>query len=259
MSTWVLIRGLAREAGHWGDFPQRLEAAMAPCKVLTPDLPGNGLRHAEPSPIHVSAMVDALLEMLADGGDPPPYHVIGLSLGAMVAVAWAERRPEDLARLVLINTSMRPFSPFHARLRPGAWPAFIGAAVPGRSARARESAILEITSNMPRSRAQALPHWTDIATRHPVSGINLIRQLLAAARFRAPAQPPDVPTLVLASTTDHLASVTCSRTLAAHWHCPLMEHPHAGHDIALDDGDWVIDQMARWMGAVPPRESPQAK
>ena len=35
-----------------------------------------------------------------------------MSLGAMVAVAWANAHPQELARCVLINASLRPFSPF---------------------------------------------------------------------------------------------------------------------------------------------------
>ena len=27
MHTWVLLRGLKRESGHWGDFPARLQRA----------------------------------------------------------------------------------------------------------------------------------------------------------------------------------------------------------------------------------------
>lgn len=249
MNTWVLIRGLAREHGHWGDFPQRLRRAMAPCEVLTPDLPGNGLRDQDASPTTVDAMADALALELARADHRPPYHVIALSLGAMVAVSWAHRHPDALARMVLINTSMRPFNPFYQRLRPAAWPAFIGAALPGRSAKDRERAILAVTSNDTRARTRALPDWTQIAQARPVAGANLLRQLWAAARFSAPELPPPVPTLVLASTQDRLAAVQCSRTLAARWHQPLVEHPDAGHDLPLDAGDWVIEQIAHWMRA----------
>jgi pimeloyl-ACP methyl ester carboxylesterase len=35
----------------------------------------------------------------------------------MVAVEWASRYPQEIARCVLINTSMRPYSRFHQRLR----------------------------------------------------------------------------------------------------------------------------------------------
>ena len=54
--TWVLLRGLTREQGHWGNFPHRLAAALPPGSVvLTPDIAGNGTRHAEASPATVGA------------------------------------------------------------------------------------------------------------------------------------------------------------------------------------------------------------
>ena len=38
---WVLLRGLTREARHWGGFPERLGAALG-VEVHCLDLPGNG-------------------------------------------------------------------------------------------------------------------------------------------------------------------------------------------------------------------------
>lgn len=253
MSTWVLIRGLAREAGHWGRFPQALETALGPCQVLTPDLPGNGVLHERHSPLRVEAMADAVAQSVGASGHAPPYRVIAVSLGAMVATAWAAKRPQYLERMVLINTSMRPFSPFYQRLQPGAWPAFATAAMPGQPPETREAAILKLISNNESARTAALPDWTDIARIRPVSPANLARQLWAAARYRAPAKPPSTPTLVLASTRDRLASVTCSRALADAWGCPIAEHPTAGHDLTLDDSAWVIAQIANWM----PPETPE--
>ncbi len=68
------------------------------------------------------------------------------------------------------------------------------------------------------------------------------RQLTAAARFHAPLVKPSVPTLLLASEQDHLASVNCSKILANYWQCDLLIHNTAGHDLPLDDGTWVIAQ-----------------
>ena len=53
MSTWILLRGLTREAQHWGDFPKLLQAAYPEMQVVALELPGNGVRHAEPSPTTV--------------------------------------------------------------------------------------------------------------------------------------------------------------------------------------------------------------
>jgi len=72
--------------------------------------------------------------------------------------------------------------------------------------------------------------------------------LPAAARYRAPPPPPPVPTLLLASTHDRLVRCACSRALARAWRCALVEHPHAGHDLPLDDPQWVVQQVLEATG-----------
>lgn len=47
--TWLLLRGLTREAGHWGDFPRQLQAALPEARILAIDLPGNGTLHRQAS------------------------------------------------------------------------------------------------------------------------------------------------------------------------------------------------------------------
>jgi pimeloyl-ACP methyl ester carboxylesterase len=246
MSAWVLLRGLARERRHWGDFPAQLQAAGVASTVVSLDLPGNGALNHETSPLRVAAMADWVAQALARRNIAPPYRVLGLSLGGMVAVAWAHARPQQLAAMVLVNTSLRPFCPFYRRLRPGAWRPLLGALVATDVAR-RERAILALTSN-DAARAEAVfPDWLAWAQARPVSSANALRQLIAAARYRAPAEPPAVPTLVLASGADRMVAPACSRALAAQWQWPLVEHPRAGHDLPLDDGAWMAREIACWL------------
>jgi pimeloyl-ACP methyl ester carboxylesterase len=74
----------------------------------------------------------------------------------------------------------------------------------------------------------------------------MLRQLAAAAFFSPPPGPPSVPTLLLASAWDRLVSPICSQQLAVRWSLPIRLHPNAGHDLPLDDPDWVIRQIVRW-------------
>ena len=60
MTTWVLLRGLARESRHWGEFPRLLQQALpAGDEVLALDLPGNGSRWRERTPASVEALAEA--------------------------------------------------------------------------------------------------------------------------------------------------------------------------------------------------------
>lgn len=244
MTTWVLLRGLAREARHWGDFPQRLRAALPDGdRVLALDLPGNGSRWRERSPATVTGMVAAARAQVHGEG---PFVLVALSLGGMVALEWAASAPEEAEGCVLINSSLGAFSPFWQRLRPGCYVPLLRALLAGPR-EARERAIYRLTSNLP-VRADVLAQWTAHARSHPVTAANVLRQLLAAARFRAPARV-EAPTLVLASRGDRLVSAACSRALAAAWSLPLAEHPSAGHDLPLDDPQWIVEQVLRWRQA----------
>lgn len=253
MSTWVLLRGLARESRHWGELlPALRQGVPAGDAVVALDLPGNGTRWREPSPANVAQMVAAARAALAEAGHAPPYLLVALSLGGMTALAWAAQAPGELRGCALVNTSLGGLSPFWQRLRPDAWPTLLWSIAPGRTAIERERAILRLTSNLPVS-SGTLQAWADVARAHPVSTANALRQIVAAARFRAPARPPPVPLLLLASRRDRLASVRCSRAIAAAWDVPLHEHPSAGHDLALDDPRWLVARLLAWESALPQR------
>lgn len=241
MSTWVLLRGLTRESGHWGPFTAQLQAALPGCEVLALDLPGNGHLYQQSSPTQVDGMVAHCRAALARRQVYGPVHVLGMSLGAMVAVAWSATYPHEVAAQVLVNTSLRPFSPFYQRLRPGNYARLLRLALPGATPALWERSILDMTSNAPHP--DLLPQWLALRQRHPVSRANALRQLLAAARYTAPARWA-TPTLLLASAHDRLVSAACSQALARHGPYPLRLHPWAGHDLPLDDAAWVVQQVA---------------
>ena len=249
MSTWIFLRGLTRESRHWGRFPEMFSDEIPGAQVHTPDLPGNGALHAQESPRLVEEMVESYRAQLADQGIPPPYHLLAMSLGAMVAVAWATRHPEEIAACVLINTSLRPFSPLHRRLRPANYPRLLKLALLGGSEEEWERTILALTSRRAGSAAEVLTDWIAYRREYPVSARNALRQLLAAACYRAPLARPEAPTLVLTSRQDTLVDTSCSRQLALRWNTAVAEHPTAGHDLPLDDGRWVAGQVNDWLRA----------
>lgn len=252
MSAWVLLRGLTRESRHWGTFPGLLRGQLPAATVCTPDLPGNGRLCAERSPTDVAAMAERCRGQLQAQGVAPPYQLLAMSLGAMVAVAWAQRRPEEIGGCVLINTSLRPFSPFPQRLRPANYLPLIKLLLPGTSVAQRERTILALTSRGGGDARALVDDWVAWHREAPVAAANALRQLAAALRYRAPAAGPAVPLLVLASRLDGLVDPACSRQLARRWQTAYAEHPTAGHDLPLDDGPWVAAQVRRWAERVLP-------
>jgi pimeloyl-ACP methyl ester carboxylesterase len=243
MTTWILLRGLARETGHWGGFTEAFAEAFPDARVLPLELPGNGALFGQRSPVSIQALAAHCRAAAARAGAAPPYHLLALSLGGMVATAWAERHPEEIAGCVLVSTSFGSFSPLHQRLRLRAWPLLLRIAFQ-RSARAREHLVLELTSGRPEAHAPVLDAWTAIRRARPVSTANALRQLLAAACYRPPRAAP-VATLVLAGAGDRLVDPRCSMAIARRWGCALALHPDAGHDLPRDDAAWVAREVRK--------------
>jgi pimeloyl-ACP methyl ester carboxylesterase len=244
MSTWILLRGLTRETRHWHDFPRRLSQALPGARVIALELPGNGEFNTRTSPSTIEGMAAHCRSELVRLGVPPPYHLLAMSMGAMVATAWARAHPEEVRGCVLINTSFGSFSPVSHRLRPRAAMTLLRF-LATRSHRRKELLIFELTTRLT-APSRVLDDWVQIRQTRPVGLGNALRQLIAALRFHPPAFPP-VPTLILAGSGDRLVDPRCSIEIAEHWHCAHATHPAAGHDLPLDDGDWVAQQVREWM------------
>jgi pimeloyl-ACP methyl ester carboxylesterase len=252
--SWVLLRGLTREARHWGDFADQLARALpgsatSATRVLALDLPGNGAFHNEASPTTVRTMADFARAQLLARGLPPPYRIVAMSLGGMVAADWALRHPQEVDRLVLINTSMRPLGSVTERRRPGNWlPLAMVAARWNDADHAPyvERTIHRLTCNRASQQDADIAAWAQIRRDAPVSAANAWRQLKAAAAFTMTAPAP-CPTLVLSSAADHLVHPRCSARLAEAWQAEHHTHPWAGHDLPHDDADWVCRRIAGWV------------
>jgi pimeloyl-ACP methyl ester carboxylesterase len=242
--NWLLLRGLARQSEHWGEFPAQLARAVPGANVVPGDgvyvldLPGTGARCDDVSPDTIPAIRECV--QASAGHLPRPLILVGLSLGGMVALDWASRQPQGVAGVIAINSSSG-WSPFWHRLQPSRWGAVVKLVTEPRVDR-REAAILALTSNV-KHPSGLLAHWRDLHNRCPVTRRTALRQIRAAARYRPPANPPDMPTLLLASRADRLVSSCCSEKLAQLWGCELAEHPWAGHDLPLDDPEWVVAKL----------------
>lgn len=249
--TWVFLRGLTREARHWGShhggFLAQFKEQVAPAQVTALDLPGNGEFHRQKSPLNVEGMVGFARQQLLALGIKPPYALLAMSLGGMVATSWAQRYPQEVSRLVLINTSMRPFSGITQRLRPANWPPLALLAARWGDADHSERVIHRLTCNQAAYRDDDVMAWQHIRRSAPVSSANALRQLVAAARFACAPQTPRCPALVLSSSADRLVNPLCSTQLATAWQAAHHTHPWAGHDLPHDDARWVCQQVARWL------------
>lgn len=241
----VLLRGLSREQAHWGDFIGQLQRALAN-PVLALDLPGVGQALHEPSPASIAQMVRQLRQRFGPQ-QQGPCHLLAMSLGAMVAMEWAAEYPSEIASLLLINSSSGQLTPFYQRLKWQCYPKVIQALF--ASTQRREQLILQLTANNIRQRQQQLADWQQIALQRPVRKLDVLRQLLAASRFRLP-EKPDCPVLLLASKADRLVDWQASQRMANIWQVPLLLHSSAGHDLPLDAPAWVLQQAVKFYSSI---------
>jgi pimeloyl-ACP methyl ester carboxylesterase len=103
----ILINGLAEQAESWFSNHRYWRRYF---EVHMPNLiayEGATLhrRIAEGLPISVDFLVERLYQYLDEFVQTPPYHLVASSLGGKVAVEFAVRYPEQVARVVLLCPS----------------------------------------------------------------------------------------------------------------------------------------------------------
>jgi pimeloyl-ACP methyl ester carboxylesterase len=244
---WILLRGLARESRHWGDFVPLLQSAFPEARITLLDLPGTGCFYQQTSPSSIKAITDSIRRhALNNGLLQQPVTILALSLGAMVAWEWMRRYPEDICGAALMNTSFADVSPFYQRLRWQSYRSFIALAMT-RNLHKRESGILQLTSNRRTQRKQITNAWEKIQTERPINLKNSVRQMIAAASYRPGDIKPRQPVLLLNGLGDRLVAPACSESIHKKWQLELRRHLWAGHDLTLDDGAWVVSQLKDWL------------
>jgi pimeloyl-ACP methyl ester carboxylesterase len=167
----------------------------------------------------------------------------------MAGIAWGLRYPRELAGLVLINTSLAGLSPPHRRLNWRILPEVLALAGERDIAR-REEGILRLTGNTGPFNRELIDARVEAFSQRPVSGRTLLRQLWAASRFRPSMEKPRVPVLLLSGLGDRMVSPRCTDDIARVWCQEPRRHPTAGHDLPLDDPDWVIQRVKEWQQQV---------
>lgn len=245
----ILLRGLAREAAHWLEFPELLRKATEnTCQLHLIDFPGCGKYCKQPALRSIAAMTDharaeiASISAMTSGEN---VFIVGISMGGMVALDWAQRFSQEVCGLILINSSSGD-QPVWWRLRPRAWLIMLLAFLLPR--RQREALVLRTVSNDSARYPKRLQQWLAIQQQRPVTRRAIFTMLRAAAQFQ-PQPACAVNGLVLASSNDRMVSVRASESLAEYFNWPLKHHPHAGHDLPTDDGQWVVNEITQWIYA----------
>jgi pimeloyl-ACP methyl ester carboxylesterase len=238
------LRGLAREQRHWHEFSQRLVERLPSGQVQLLDVAGTGTerqRHPRPS---IEWLARDVARRMPD--ERSTWGVLGISLGGMIALELCRLLPGRIVRAVVVNSSSRLSGPT-TRFRPLAAARLAQVLVCSDHTR-REEIVLELTSRLARrERTRYAKLAAEFARDAPMSPASVLMQLAAAARFEPPALA--TPLLLVCSRRDGLVNPRCTRDLAAFYGCGYEEHPDAGHDLPLDDPEWLCERTLRFEAA----------
>jgi pimeloyl-ACP methyl ester carboxylesterase len=208
----VMIRGLGRFALHWGAVLDELEREFL---LVLLDNRGTGRSDLARVPFSTAHLADDVAGVL-DTARIARAHVLGISLGGMVAQCFALDHGGRLDRLVLLATTAGgrtsvapPITPFAAM----AMGALSGADM--REVVATQ-ARYTLGESFARANPQVLDEWQSIAERYPISPRTLLFQVLAAKLHDVHGQLDRIgaPTLIVSCETDHLIPPDNSRILA---------------------------------------------
>jgi 3-oxoadipate enol-lactonase len=97
----VLIHGLGSSMRDW-EF--QVDYFARGFRLITIDLHGHGKSPKPRGRYSISMFAQGVAEVIDNVGDPP-VHVLGLSLGGMVAFELAVSRPELVKSLVIVNSA----------------------------------------------------------------------------------------------------------------------------------------------------------
>jgi pimeloyl-[acyl-carrier protein] methyl ester esterase len=247
--NWLILRGLVREQRHWGGFKQEFETALQAKKPLSRvhsiDFPGFGTENLRRSPTQIKLIVDDMRSRWIETQktSEEPWGLLAVSLGGMVAVDWCHRYPNDFKKLVLINSSLKGLNPVYERLHPAKY-GTIASLLLTKEITAREAKIIEMTTHLKSENLkQRAKKHAEFAL--PIRRIDALSQILAAMRFSPPSKL-ELPALVLVSEGDQLVSPKCSEKIAQYFKAEIRRHSTANHDLAIDDPNWIIQQVCEW-------------
>ncbi|MHA6796512.1 alpha/beta fold hydrolase [Pseudonocardia bannensis] len=261
----VFVHGLSGSATNWTDLAGLLAPRAAGTAV---DLPGFGLsRPLLSRDYSPAAHADALLCFLAGRGRP--VHLLGNSLGGVIALTVAARRPELVRTLTLVSPAMPDRRPDPRRMSD---PRMALAMVPGLGRRARA----QLAAASPRARAEQVVRLCfgdpSLAPEHrlaeaaeeivargrqPWAGEAVERTALgmfaswAGRGLWATAARVSVPTLVVWGDRDRLISPRlATRTVRSLRRGKLLMLPGVGHIAQIEAAQTVARAVAGMWDAV---------
>lgn len=240
--NWILLRGLGRGTGHWGSFVDQLKSRFPNDNFELLDLPGNGARHQEQSPLRIADYVKDLRSHSQFVKNGESFKILAISLGGMITVEWMREFPHEVKKAYLICTSSAGMSPFYERYQLNNYVKTLKLLRGSKDEVFWEKNVLEMVTNSHERRESEILSMIAYSKAFPMKMENIVRQMAAASRYRFPNTAPGEIRLI-GSYGDRLVSPHCTLKIAEKWGMKAAMHPWAGHDIPIDDPHWLIEHL----------------
>lgn len=228
----ILLRGWGRSVRHWLGFDERLAQYF---RVLTLDARGIGRSTAKVDWNLSTEILAADVCLCMDHLQIPSAHILGVSLGGMIALRMGQLYPHRLRSIIAVNASFKgSFSP---RLTPKALRTIVGGVIDKERFPELLSYSLLSPQTSSTTRNAIAKEWEAIEKIEKLSIAVAIKQLLAASRFAHHRHLRQIttPTLLVYGTDDSFVSHHNTRKLAKL--IPgsrLQPLTGAGHEPSLD-------------------------
>ena len=239
---WIFLRGLARGRGHWGDFQEYFFKYNPNDEIEMIDIPGNGERNLVQSPMEISDYVNDIRQQSDFLKQGHSVHILAISLGGMITAEWLRMYPDDIEKAYLCCTSAKNYSKIYERIRPQNIDEVIRLLLQKDDHAENEKSILKMIANNHDRVEQLSPMLIDYSVQYPISRINVIRQLWAASRYKFPATVRG-QVVLLGAYGDRFVSPQCTLNIGKAWGVTPIMHPWSGHDLPIDDPDWLASQL----------------
>ena len=246
----VLVHGLGGCAANWVDMAPLLAETR---RVLIPELPGHGLSTPLPAVPNLAVFADRIA-LVAEREQLLPAAFVGHSLGAVVALRLALRRPEDVNGLVLAAAA--GISSASRRARYGL--RILGIIGPRRFVAPWADSV----ADSPFLRYAVFGHWgaadplslSPAAVNGFLAGTRLTSDSVSAARavvvddVRPELRELRCPTLVLWGARDSQLSLADGFEFARRLDAPLRVIGDCGHLLIGERPDLCADAIENFLG-----------
>ncbi|MBI3547214.1 MAG: pimeloyl-ACP methyl ester esterase BioH [Gammaproteobacteria bacterium] len=239
----VLLHGWGLHGGIWASVTRELSTLG---RIVVPDLPGHGRsRDFMPREFTPEALAEEVQKLLNG-----PAVWIGWSLGGLIALAAAQKFPQNVAKLVLVGATPK-------FIRTVDWPHAMDATVLDQFALALERDYagtltrflsLQVAAAEDRETLRQLRQELFQRGEPNVAALRAGLHLLKEEDRRAVLGAISTPTLIMQGERDQLVSVGAARYLAAHLpHARLEIIPRAGHAPFLSHAAFFIETLTDFM------------